>query len=112
MFKHYLTYQFAQSFDRACRHAAVSDPVREKLIHSSTQMLDHFKRGLESEDRKKMASLLFVALLCLRDCMETLEAFGMRVREIEVPFQVLEKRLEQLLSECRAWFYSRQKWHV
>ncbi len=102
MFKNYLSYQFAQGFDRACRASEVSAAVKEKLVRSSEKMLDHFAKSLTAKDSTEEAKFFFVSLLCLRDCRDILSESGLVVPEIQSKYDVLHRRLEQLcLSGCK-----------
>src|ERR1035437_4081423 len=100
MFKNYLTYQFAQAFDRACRSAEVSPALKTSLVDSSSKMIDHFARSINATDPTEEAKLLVVALFCLRDSRAILDQAGIQVFEIDARYVVLHRRLENLCQEA------------
>jgi hypothetical protein len=107
MFKNYLTYQIALSFERACSVATQgwNERSRESLMTSVKSMVHHFARSIHTQDRKEESKHLFVTLICLRDCRETLDAVGWLAKDaaLESQYQVLHQRLEQLCEKaCKA----------
>lgn len=100
MFKNYLTYNFALSFDRACRQSqTISDEVKTRLIESSEKFINHFSKSLYEEERKNESKYLFVALLCLRDCRQILRDASVEPKEILTVYEIVHQRVEQLCSE-------------
>ncbi len=96
MFKHYLTYQIAQSFDRLCGAAEMPVPSKDRLLKSSRTMLAQFTRSLHVTDAAERSKALFVALICVRDCKETLDENRVEAFEIRGRWEVLHGRLEKL----------------
>jgi len=98
MFKNYLTFQFAQSFDRACRAVELAPALKRDLVRGSQTMLEEFSKSLDTEDSVEEAKLLFSALIAIRNCRALLEAAGIAVWEIDSKYAVLYARLEQLCA--------------
>lgn len=96
MFKNYLSYQLALSFDRECRMLEVPAPLLNRLMKSSADMVRHFAASLHTQDGKERSKGLFLALICLRDCNETLVENGINRFELRGRYEVLHGRLEQL----------------
>jgi hypothetical protein len=98
VFKNYLTFQFAQNFDRACGMAPLEAPVKSRLLASSRKMLDHFAKSLSSGDAEEEFQLLLVALLSIKDCGEILGEAGINVFDIDARYEVVRRRLDQLTA--------------
>ncbi len=100
MFKNYLSYQLALSFDRECRSLPLEPGPMHRLLKSSADMVRHFAQALHTSDGQDRSKNLFVALICLRDCRETLDEQKIDAFEILGRYQVLHGRLEQLCLDA------------
>jgi len=100
MFKNYLSYNLALSFDRECRTVKLDFAAQNSLLKSSADMVRHFAESIHTEDAKKRSKSLFVALICLRDCKEVLDQNQVEGFEIRGRYEVLHARLEQLCLEA------------
>lgn len=100
MFKNYLSYNLALSFDRECRSVNLDSTARESLLHSSSDMVRHFASSIHTENKKDRSKSLFLALICLRDCKELLDRQGVESIEIRGRYDVLHARLEQLCLDA------------
>ena len=100
MFKNYLSYNLALSFDRECRSVELDFATRDSLIHSSSDMVRHFAASIHTENKKERSKSLFLALICLRDCKEVLDKNGIQSMEIRGRYDVLHARLEQLCLDA------------
>lgn len=112
MFKNYLSYQFALSFQSRVQTLSIPNPLGQELARCSQQVVHHFTESLAQKDRNKRAQSLFVALTYLRDCRDLLdqayEDFGPKTEtepgsarrtEIDHYWDVLHSRLERLCLE-------------
>ncbi len=102
VFKNYLTFQIAQSFDRSCQSAELEGNTREKLIQSSRKMLEHFAKSLSAKDAGGEYKELLLAVLCLNDCTDLLKEHEIRIFELDGRIEVLSRRLEQLCASAFA----------
>jgi hypothetical protein len=102
MFKNYLTYTLAQSFHRtSCSIEMPTQASKERLLRSSENLIHHFARSIHTQDPKEESKFFAVALICLRDCKETLEEFKFDpTHEIFNQYTLLHGRLEQLVLEA------------
>jgi hypothetical protein len=112
MFKYYLSYQFAVGFHRACGSLPLEHAKKERLLRSAETMIHQFATAIRATDPKDELKHLCVALLCARDCKETLDEAGVTdqnvglgnlTREVFSKYEVLHQRLEQICmkaSEC------------
>jgi hypothetical protein len=104
MFKNYLTYQFAVSFDREVSAVELPNPYRADLQRCAREMLNHFTRSIQTQDPKERSKSLFVALTYLRDCGDILNQNPMIQKEplesVRAKFVVLSLRLEHLCSDA------------
>jgi len=102
VFKNYLTFQIAQSFDRSCQGAKLEGEIREKLIQSSRKMLEHFAKSLSAKDAGDEYKSLLLAVLCLNDCTDLLKEHEIKIFELDGRIEVLSRRLEQLCASAFA----------
>lgn len=103
MFKHYLTYQFSLSFERACQGAALEGHAKTELIRLSHQLVQHVSRAVHSKDAKEQGKSWFVALHYLKDCEEMLRAAPGGIAgepAIEGRKAVLMARLSELCTQA------------
>lgn len=100
MYKNFLTHQFAVNYVREASIASIAEDIKNELMKSAHQMLDHFSLSVKTESRTEEAKLLFVSLLSLRDCKQILDRAGVRVPELEGNYEMLHRRLEQLCSDA------------
>jgi hypothetical protein len=102
MFKNYLTYTLAQSFHRTtCSIEMPSHESKERLLRSSENLIHHFARSIHTQDPKEESKFFAVALICLRDCKDTLEEFKTDpTHEIFSQYTLLHGRLEQLCLDA------------
>lgn len=108
MFKHYLTYQFTLSFERACFEAIHSPQntewpkaSRTELARLSHQLVQHVSRAVHSRDPAEQARAWFVALHYLGDCEALLAQLFASQRPdaaIDGRRAVLRARLEELCT--------------
>lgn len=99
MYKHYLTYQLALSFDRACCALKLSPARHGELMRCSRQMIVHFNQSLQAADPVDKSKSLYVAITYLRDCQGMLDEDGVDAFEIRGRWEVLHLRLEQMIGE-------------
>lgn len=99
MFKHYLTYQFAENFDRTCCSLELPPKEKSELIRCSRQMLSFFSQAIRAQKKKDQGRWLYVALTYLRDCKDGADQARVESPEFESAFFVLQERLERMLSE-------------
>lgn len=100
MFKHFLTHQLAEGFDRSCQALNLAPRDQEEVRRCSRNMLLYFNKSIRTTEPKERAKFLFVALTYLRDCQEILKAQKEPCGfEVVGRYQVLEGRLEQLFWE-------------
>lgn len=103
MFKYYLTYQFAVGFHRACGSLPLEHVKKERLLRSAETLIHQFATAIRTTDPKDELKHLCVALICVRDCKETLDEAGIQSQEVFSKYEVLHQRLEQICmkaSEC------------
>lgn len=100
MFKHYLTYQFAVSFHRSVCLVEAETVKKERLLRSAENMLHQFSRAIRTTDSKDELKFLCVALICLRDCKESLEELKALSHAISSEYDVLHGRLEQICAKA------------
>jgi hypothetical protein len=102
MFKNYLTYTLAQSFHRSCSCLQVplempTTIAKERLLRSAENLVHHFARAVHTKDNKEESMFLAVALICLRDCKESIDEAKLPLQnEIYNQFKLLHGRMEQL----------------
>jgi hypothetical protein len=96
MFKYYLTYQFAVGFHRSCGTLSAEHAKKERLLRSAETMLHQFSTAIRTKDPKDELKFLCVALLCARDCKETLDELKDVPKDILSQYEVLHQRLEQI----------------
>src|SRR2546423_1142916 len=97
MFKNYLSYSLALSFHQSCLSNNQIEPkFKERLMRSSETMIHHFAAAVHTQDPVEESKNLFVTLVCLRDCKETLDEAGILVGDLPLQFQVLHARLEEI----------------
>jgi hypothetical protein len=100
MFKHYLTYTLALSFHRSCCTLELSTKQKERLLRSSETLIHHFARAVHTRDAKEESLNLTTALLCLRDCQDSLDEWGVSIQHpIRAQFTTLHGRMEQLVEK-------------
>jgi len=104
MFKNYLTFQFAVSFDQACALIPLPIPKKSELQRCSRAMLNQFTRSLQTQDPLERSKCLFVSLTYLRDCGDllkevTLEAQA-ELQDITPKYEILNLRFERLCWEA------------
>ena len=102
MFRNYLTYNFGLNFHRSCVIVDLPAIARERLLRSSESVVHHLARAIQTSDPKEELRQLCVALLCLRDCRETLLEYAIRSRDLEARQEVLQDRLERLCLKASA----------
>jgi hypothetical protein len=102
MFRNYLSYTLAQSFHRRCCSIELPTPLaKERLLRSSENLIHHFARSIHTQDPKEESRFFAVALICLRDCKETLVEHHLDpTHEIFNQYTLLHGRLEQLCAEA------------
>lgn len=100
MYKNFLTHQFAVNYVREASITSIADDIKAELMKSAQQMLDHFSRSVQTQDRTEEAKLLFVSLLSLRDCKIILDRAGVRIPELDGNYEMLHRRLEQLCADA------------
>ncbi|MBL7714314.1 MAG: hypothetical protein JNL01_02535 [Bdellovibrionales bacterium] len=100
MFKNYLTFNFAISFERECRAIDLPQPLKGQLLRSSAQVVQQFTTSLHARKQADECRALFVALTSLRDCREILEEsqkqHGTDWTKIRGHYEILHARVEQL----------------
>jgi hypothetical protein len=100
MFKHYLTYQFANGFERDCSLLELPTPHRNELVRCCRSMLLHLYKALQTSDKVEGSKCLFVALTYLHDCRDVLDTAGKFLNEIKGKYEVLNLRLEKLCEDA------------
>jgi hypothetical protein len=100
MFKNYLTYQFAVSFDQACAVMELPIPLKSELQRCSTAMLNQFTRSLQTQDPLERSKCLFVCLTYLRDCGEILSGVEPVPADLSSKYDILNLRFEHLCEEA------------
>jgi hypothetical protein len=106
MFKNYLTYTLAQSFHRSCAclripHEIPNATAKERLLRSAENLVHNFARAVHTQDNKEESRFLAVALICLRDCKESLDESKLPAQnEIYNQYTLLHGRMEQLCLQA------------
>lgn len=96
MFKNYLTYNLALSFERACRLLDLAPEVQQSLLASAQKSVLYFERSVRATSRSEELKALCVSLFCLRDCREILDRHHIGCFDVMGRYEVLHGRLEQL----------------
>jgi hypothetical protein len=102
MFKHYLTYQFALSFERGCRSLELPTPEKNELLRCSRNLAHFFNQGVQAKEPPEACKAWFVSLTYLRDCQEILERASAWSADLRTVYPILEARLERLCTEAAA----------
>jgi hypothetical protein len=102
MFTHYLTYSFAQNFQRECFLLAIPETPKKSLLESADRMVRQLGDAVRetTTDHETRAKALLVSILCLRDCREILERSGGFPAGLRGPYEVLHGRLERLMADA------------
>lgn len=106
MFKNYLTYTLAQSFHRSCACLRVPTEIpstvsKERILRSAENVVHQFARAVHTKDPKEESRFLAVALICLRDCKESLDEAKLAPQsELYDQYKLLHGRLEQLCLQA------------
>lgn len=100
MFKYYLTYQFAVSFHRSCGQLPLEHVKKERLLRSAETMTHQFASAIRATDPKDQLKFFCVALICVRDCKESLDESGLELsHSIRSHYEVLHQRLERICEQ-------------
>ena len=100
MIRNYLTYSFAQNFQRGCSILNLAPTVKERLLRSAEQMVEHFAISVQSEDRGKELRLLGMSFAKLQECKETLDQAKAWTYDLKGVFIVLDGRMRQLCRDA------------
>jgi hypothetical protein len=101
MFKHYLTYGFAESFLRSCSELKITTPIKDRLVRSAEGLLEHLGLAANASGDADASKELCVALFLARDCGELLDEAGLRGQQpIGFQFTVVHSRLERLCLQA------------
>jgi hypothetical protein len=101
MFKNYLSYSLALGFHRSCCALDLASPRKERLVRSSETLIHHFALAVHTKDSKEESRTLAVALIALRDCLESLDELGVAPQhEVRSQYTTLHGRLEQLVEKA------------
>ncbi len=103
MFKNYLTYNFALSFERSCRaimknRAEIPVFTADRLNQSLNQMVFGLTQSLQTTDRKAELRFVCSSLINLRDCKDILIEAKLFDGETKQVYTVLCGRLERICS--------------